>query len=289
MLPNPPIGTTPASAPRTPNTPSRPTMLLIASGKGGVGTSMIAALAALAAAARGERVLLVDASESGGGLHHLFAVRPTTSIWSLTNTRTPVDDAMIPINDRLTLIAGGANGGGPTPTTDVDRRTAIARLARIYPRFQLVIFDGGSRLDSVTAITELVDPALLLVTSADRLALAANYALVKTVSARRPNALVSVLTNRHGDAVAADACEFLLGACAHFLGRTIDVAGAVPDDPCLLAAVGAGMTVHDAVEGSPAADAVRGIVSRFIPSWPANRPDALAAVSAALPSSRRWS
>ena len=288
MLPSPPTGVT-SARPARGSASARPTMLLVASGKGGVGTSMIAALAALAAAARGERVLLVDASESGGGLHHLFAVRPTTGIWALTNTRTPVDEALIAINDRLTLIAGGTSGGGPTPTTDVDRRTALARLGRIYPRFQLVIFDGGSRLDSVTAITELVDPALLLVTSADRLALAANYALVKTVNARRPDAIVSVISNRHGEAVAADACEFLVGACSHFLGRTIDVAGSVPDDPCLLAAVGAGMTVHDAVDGSPAAEAVRTLISRFIPSWPIDRHDALPAVSAALPSSRRWS
>jgi flagellar biosynthesis protein FlhG len=288
MLPSPATNSTHASAPR-PATPSRPTMLLFASGKGGVGTSMMAALAAIAAATRGEKVLLVDASESGGGLHHLFGIRPTTGLWALTDTRTPVDDALIPIDDQLTLIAGGTNSGGPTPATDVDRRTALARLNRIYARYQLVIFDGGSRLDAVTAVTELVDPALLLVTSADRLALAANYALVKTVNARRPNALVSVIANRHGEAVAADACEFLLGACSHFLGRTIDIAGCVPDDPCLLAAVGAGMTVHDALEGSPAADAVRSMMSRFIPSWPKDRHDAPPAVSAALPSSRRWS
>ena len=288
MLPSPSTNVAPTAA--TPSAaPARPTMLLFASGKGGVGTSLIAALAAIAAAARGERVLLVDASESGGGLHHLFGLRPATSLWSLTNTRTPVDDALITINDRLTLIAGGASAGGPMPATDVDRRTALARLNRVYARFHLVIFDGGSRLDSVTAVTELVDPALLLVTSADRLALAANYALVKTVNARRPNVIVSVIANRHGDAVAADACEFLLGACSHFLGRTIDIAGSVPEDPCLLAAVGAGMAVYDAIEGSPAAESVRTLVSRFIPSWPADGRDSLSPVSAALPSSRRWS
>jgi flagellar biosynthesis protein FlhG len=287
MLPSPSTGVSASAATRGAAAPS-PTMLLIASGKGGVGTSMIAALAALAAAARGQRVLLVDASESGGGLHHLFALRPTTGMWALTNTRTPVDDALIQINDRLTLIAGGTNAGGPTPTTDVDRRTALARLARIYSRYQLVIFDGGSRLDSVTAITELVDPSLLLVTSADRLALAANYALVKTVSTRRRDAVVSVISNRHGEAVAADACEFLVGACSHFLGRSIDVAGSVPDDPCLQAAVGAGMTVHDALEGSPAAEAVRAVLSRFIPSWPTDLHDTMPVISA-LPTSRRWS
>jgi MinD-like ATPase involved in chromosome partitioning or flagellar assembly len=275
---------------RTRGTPAvRPTILLVASGKGGVGTSMIAALAALAASARGERVLLVDASESGGGLHHLFAVRPTSGIWTLTDTRTPVDDALITINDRLTLVASQTNGGGPSPATDVERRTALARLARIYPRFQLVIFDGGSRLDSITAVTELVDPALLLVTSVDRLALAANYALVKAVHTRRPDAIVSVISNRNGEGVATDACEFLVGACSHFLGRTIDVAGSVPDDPCLVSAIDAGGTVCDAVEGSPAAEAVRMLISRFIPSWPTDRLDGLSAVSTALPSFRRWS
>ena len=57
----------------------KPSTLLIASGKGGVGTTIVAALVANAAADRGDRVLLVDASESGGTLHHLFGVRPAVS------------------------------------------------------------------------------------------------------------------------------------------------------------------------------------------------------------------
>jgi len=285
MLPSPPRGV-PQSATTRPHVGTRPTTLLFASGKGGVGTSVITALAALAAAERGERVLLVDASESGAGIQHLFGVHPSHCLWTLTDTRSPVDDALIPITETLTLVAGGSNGA-TAPTSDVDRRTALARLSRIYPRYQLVIFDGGSRLNSITAITELVEPTLLLVTSADRLALAANYALVKAISARRPDAIVSVLANRHGDALAAQACEFLADACSHFLGRSIDIAGAVPDDPCLQAAVGAGMTVHDALEGSPAAEAVRGLISRFIPSWP-TPPRQAAMTGTSLPS-RRWS
>jgi MinD-like ATPase involved in chromosome partitioning or flagellar assembly len=156
----------------------------------------------------------------------------------------------------------------------------------------VVVIDGGSRLDTITAIAEVIEPSTLLVTSADRLALAANYALVKSLSARKPDAIISVLTNRHGEAAATEATGFLVGACSHFLGRAVDVAGAIPDDPSLLAAVGAGMSVRDAVEGSPAADAVRGIVTRLVPSWPS------ALQSAAMPglslsptpsSPRRWS
>ena len=130
MLPSPPIGTTPTSAPRTPTVPARPTMLLIASGKGGVGTSMIAALAALTASARGENVLLVDASESGGGLHHLFAVRPTTSIWSLTNTRTPVDDFEYQIPFRFTgTIDKLTFKLGPEQMSVEEKKTAARAMA----------------------------------------------------------------------------------------------------------------------------------------------------------------
>jgi Mrp family chromosome partitioning ATPase len=56
--------------------------LLVASGKGGVGTSIVAALTAMSAAERGERVLLIDASEGSGTLHHLFASGQRT-VWML--------------------------------------------------------------------------------------------------------------------------------------------------------------------------------------------------------------
>jgi flagellar biosynthesis protein FlhG len=271
---------------------ARPTCLLVASGKGGVGTSVIAALTALAASERGEQVLLVDASESSGSLHQLFGARPTHSLWMLMDARCRVDDALIEVGENLTLMPGGMSGTAQPPASDHQRRAALARLAQIYSRYQLVVFDGGSRLDTITAISELTDPSLLLVTSADRLALAANYALVKCVSARRPNAIVSVVSNRHGEALAKEACEYLVTGCTHFLGRTIDVAGAVPDDACLHAAVGAGMSVYDALDGSPAAEAVRGIVTRFIPTWPSapQSSSPVALLSTPLPSSsRRWS
>ena len=99
---------------------------------------------------------------------------------------------------------------------------------------------------------------------------------------------IAVVANRHGEALAGEACEFLIGACSHFLGRTIDVAGVIPDDPCLQAAVGAGMTVRDAFDGSPAAEAMRGVVSNVLPVAPGRSPRRLPSPSF-LPSSRRWS
>jgi flagellar biosynthesis protein FlhG len=264
-----------------------PHKLLVASGKGGVGTSIVASLAALSAAEREERILIVDACEGGGSLHHLFGVRPANSLWMLSDSRWHADDMLMPIDDGLTLVAGGTSGGAVPPASDHERRDALRRLAEVYENYDVVIFDGGSRLDTISAIAELAQPSVLLVTSADRLALAANYALVKSIRSRYADAAISVVANRHGDALAEEACDFLVGACSHFLGRSIDVVGAIPDDPCLQAAVGAGMTVRDALDGSPAADSMRGVLSRVIPP----RPTAPRSAAMTVPSSfsRRWS
>ncbi|HTE45463.1 MAG TPA: P-loop NTPase, partial [Gemmatimonadaceae bacterium] len=99
--------------------------LLVASGKGGVGTSIVAALAAMSAAARDERVLLVDASEGGGTLHHLFGVRPAHSLWMLTDARSQPDEALTDIGEGLTLVAGGTSGAAVAPANDAERRVAL--------------------------------------------------------------------------------------------------------------------------------------------------------------------
>ncbi|HEX4682695.1 MAG TPA: P-loop NTPase [Gemmatimonadaceae bacterium] len=266
--------------------------LLVASGKGGVGTSLMAALHALCAAERGDRVLLVDATETGGTLHHLLGARPSHSLWMLTDPRSRIDDVLIPVDEQLTLVAGGTSAAAVPPATDTERRAALRRLARTFASFDLIVIDAGSRLDTIGAVIEGADPMMLLVTSADRLSLAANYALLKAVAALRADAPIAVLANRHGDMLAQEACGFLTGAASHFLGRSIDSVGAVPDDPYLQGAIGAGMTLRDSIDGSPAADAVRGVVSRLIPSRrtpvPAYASIAMSPVPVSSSSTRRW-
>ncbi len=272
-----------------------PQTLLVASGKGGVGTSILATLMALSAAHGEQRVLLVDATESGGSLHHIFGLRPTRSLWMLSRPNAELRDTLIAIEDTLSVIAGGTAGGATPPRNDNDRRAALANVLQVFGAFDLIVIDGGSRLDTVTAIVETLDPQILLATSADRLSLAANYALVKALRARREDLEISVVANRNGSTVAEEACEYLVSACSHFLGRAIEIAGVVPDDPCLQAAIGAGMSVRDALDGSPAAEAAREVLKTTVPSWPNAVPSSVATMSSpsvsslSLPSSRRWS
>src|SRR5947209_5967967 len=98
-----------------------PQRLLVASGKGGVGTSMVAALTALSAAEGDRRVLLVDACEGAGTLHHLFGLRPARSVWTLGAGAADAREVLIPIHASLTLVAGGMSGDAVTPRNDAER------------------------------------------------------------------------------------------------------------------------------------------------------------------------
>jgi MinD-like ATPase involved in chromosome partitioning or flagellar assembly len=250
--------------------------LLVTSGKGGVGTSMIAALTALTAAKVGASCSLTRGVERN--LHHLFGVRPTHSLWMLSHPRIQANDALVTIDETpcfCQAVRAARLSRRPATTTVAPPLTDSPRSIPSSIR----AFDGGSRLDTITAISESADPAVLLVTSADRLSLAANYALVKSVRTRRSNTVISVVANRSGEDVSAAACEYLVDACAHFLGRSITIAGSIPDDPCLQAAVAAGMTVRDALVGAPAADAMRAVLAVVLPSCVIPSPS----------SSRRWS
>lgn len=268
---------------------------LVASGKGGVGTSVIACLTALSESAAGHQVLLVDATDSGGALHHLFGVRPEQGLWTQAHRAASPDAMLIALSDNLTLLPSGPATEGAPALSAAERQHALRRVVPLLVSYDAVVIDGGSRLETISAIVELTAPRVTLVTSADRLALAANYALVKSLVTRDARLPISVVANRHGEDVAAEACEFLRGACAHFLGRSLDFAGAIPDDPCLQAAIGAGMTIDDASDGSVAADAVRAVLDHLASSAESADTDAssshAAASRAAVPvlPFRRWS
>jgi flagellar biosynthesis protein FlhG len=263
-------------------------IVMVTSGKGGVGTSVVASLLAIAAAERGERVLLLDACEGSGALHQLWGLRPDKSLWHLASRSIRPESIVHPIRPGLSVAAGGTSGGADLPADDGKRRGALSRGLGLAADYDRVIVDAGSRFDTLIAIATVAPRAAqLLVTTADRFSLAANYAVIKTLASRTPSSMRVLLANRHSESVAKNACEFLTNACEHFLDRTIMYVGSLPEDACLQAAVGAGMPIQEALEGSPAAEMMRTVLPRLIPesAGSAGRDSGMLA----FPSLRRWS
>ncbi|MEO8563628.1 MAG: cellulose synthase operon protein YhjQ/BcsQ [bacterium] len=227
-------------------------VVVVASGKGGVGTSVCASLLALACASLGGRTLLIDGNEGNGTLHHLLKVRPVRSLDALRDPRVPVSDVCVHLGDAFTLVACKPASGEQITLTPDARRAPLERVLALSMDYDCVVVDGGSRLDGILAVTGAGAARAVIVTDADRIALAANFALLKVLSTQAPHVQSRILVNRHDDAVALRAGAQLTEACSRFLGAEISLAGSVPDDACLRAAIGAGMPIGDAAHDSPA-------------------------------------
>ena len=246
-------------------------IVLVAGGKGGVGTSVAASLLALGCAAAGAKVLLIDGHEGNGTLHLLFGARPHRSIDALRDPRVPVSDVCIEFGDSFTLVPCKPVSGEQTLLSPEARRAPFERLLPLSSDYDCVVVDGGSRLDGILAAAESGVGRALVVTDADRISLASNFALLKVFATRTPAIRGSVLVNRHDEAVSLRAGAQLAEACSHFLNTDVSVVGTLPDDACLRAAIGAGMPIGDAAQGSLAADIMQTLALRIFPSLAKSR------------------
>jgi flagellar biosynthesis protein FlhG len=240
-----------------------PPVIVVGAGKGGVGTSTVAAL--LAAAMSDTRsVLLVEAGHQLGIVHHMLGVEPSFTLDDLRAGHAEPEQLLVPVAEGLTLLSAHA-----PPTADAltaaERKLLFRRATTLYERFQLVVVDAGSTVDSiVTSCAE--GTRFLAVTAPDRIAVISTYALIKLLHLRCPNVALEVVANRCEEDAAARTVDSLTEACERFLGRPVDFAGVVPDDSNFAHALAAGLSAVEAAAGSPAADALRAIGSRIAPA-----------------------
>lgn len=251
--------------------------LLIASGRGGSGSTLLSALLAVCAAGEGKRVLLVDADDFVGPLAMTLGVSPRASWTDLRGGRATAQDVATPVSATLTLVAGGAPrlsaDQASAPINAVERKACMRRLSQLAEQMDLVVFDCGARLDAVLgAIAPHADERLVAVSAgSDAVGLAATYALCKAVVQRHSALPVDVLVNRHEGSDAARCYDAIDAGARQFLGLTLRLAGAIPADFTLDAALRAGMPFPDAAAGSPAAIAAHDVVMRVLAARPSSR------------------
>jgi flagellar biosynthesis protein FlhG len=247
-------------------------VIVVGSGKGGSGTSVVAALIALSAAAAGRRVLLVDADEHVGPQRYLLGIGVGPTLADLRGTADAASIA-VPISATLSVIRGGPPASGASMQEPAERRAALRRAASLYAGHDLVVIDGGSRLDTVCACCEATGAGglarLVVVSGIEPIALAASYALVKAArertSAMTGTAVAAdVVVNRHDDEAAEHAFAQVADACRFFLDAPLRLVGSLPNDPSLEVALRAGMSLQDAAAGSPAAVATQTLTERLL-------------------------
>ncbi|MGL5859253.1 MAG: AAA family ATPase [Angustibacter sp.] len=158
-----------------PATGQRGQVLVVVGAKGGVGATVVACLLARAAVLPGRRVCLVDLDLRAGDVGHYAGVAARRSMADLAPVAPFLDgrtvrEVAVDHPDGVSVIVA------PTEVERAEEVTGeVVRLVLTHLRtqFDLIVVDGGSRLDDPSAMAlELADD-VLLVASADVAALRA--------------------------------------------------------------------------------------------------------------------
>lgn len=232
--------------------------VVVGAGKGGVGTSTVAALLALESAEAGAAVLLIDAEDGPGTQQLLLNVPAGPGILALRDGEREPGELIVQAAPGVSLITAGCADpdSGADDVRPVERRVLLRRLVELFPAYDRVIVDAGSRPDTIRAAVAMSDGRLLAVTAADRIALAATHALIKTTTRGATSPPIELLVNGASEPGARAAFDVLRAGVTRFLGRPIRYAGALPEDAALRLAVREGRSMREATSGSPVAQAM---------------------------------
>lgn len=242
-----------------------PGVVVVGSGKGGVGTSTVAALLAMAGAQEGRRVLLVDGDEGVGSLHLLMGFHDGgPGLGALRGGGLTPEALVRHVTGSLWLLPGGSGDVEDTlSTAPGERRALLRRVAGLYADYDLVVVDGGSHLSSVLAACLAGAERLVTVTSPDRVAMAATYALLKVSRDRFPRMPMEILVNG-GDGMTAEEVFRLMNlAGERFLGLKVAFGGSVPRDSRIGDLHGEGASLLSLAPSAPALTAAGVLHSRL--------------------------
>lgn len=229
-------------------------VIVVAGGKGGVGTSTVASLLAVGLARRGERVLLVDGSQ--GWLHMLFGLDDVRGLAAVRAGTAAPADLVVQIRDGLDLLPAGPGDeallldAGP-----MERRALARKLGALYPRYDVVLIDAGSRLASVIEACALGADRLVAVTTAERLSVASAYALLKALRGRYPDLRRQLVVSREDPDRARPVVACLEDAAARFDTGAIEHLGTVPVDARLVVGLEGTRPIQHTAPEAPAARA----------------------------------
>lgn len=223
-------------------------VLAVGSGRGGTGTSLVAGLLAARATAAGHRTLLVDADPLVGSQHLLWGVDDGPGVAALRGGILEPEELPVVVSARLSMVT--LNVGGPG-ATDAEARTLLRRIATLFPSWDAVVVDAGSRRASLRICRDLGVRTLLVVGQTDPVGIATTHAFLKAAALDAPAIEASVLLNRTAAHEAERGTEVLREGVERFLDAPLRIAGSLPADARLAAALAEGATLPGALAESP--------------------------------------
>lgn len=266
----------PSSRPSSPQveTPRLARAIAIASGKGGVGKSNLALNLSVELARQGHRIALFDADLGCANADVLCGVPVKATLEDVVHGRRRLAEIMV----RIPGIRGRGGVGlvpGASGVTDLaslhatQRRLLVEQLAALEKVVDLVLIDVGAGIaPDAVGFASAADTVLLTCTP-EPTAMTDAYAAAKAILARRPDLDLSLVVNMAGNEEEGHAVHDRMHKVARrHLGRGIPLAGIVPFDFSVVAAVKRRRPLAMVAPDARATVAIRAIAQRLVQDRP---------------------
>lgn len=206
-----------------------PMVLAVAGGQGEVGTTTMAVNIATALAQLGNRVLLADADPCRGDVAALCSAEQRDSLQDVLASRRSIHEVLQPGPLGVGIIAG--NGSSQGYVDRLAHHRLLDQFSQSGNYVDAVVIDIGSAVAPASEVYWQRSDQLLLVTTANPMAVVDAYAAIKAFAQRNlPTDITLVVNQSPSVAVAQDVHTRLHRSCAQFLGIAISWLGAVPFD-----------------------------------------------------------
>ncbi len=217
--------------------------IAVASGKGGVGKSNLALNLAIELARLGRRIALFDADLGCANADVLCGIPVKATLADVVHGRRRLAEIMV----RVPGIRGRGGVGlvpGASGVTEVatlhatQRQLLVEQLVALEKAVDLVLIDVGAGIAADAVGFASAADAVLLTCTPEPTAMTDAYAAAKAILARRPDLDLSLVVNMAGSDDEGLAVHQRMDAVARrHLGRSIPLAGVVPFDFSVVAAV----------------------------------------------------
>ncbi|PYN97167.1 MAG: hypothetical protein DMD91_18745 [Candidatus Rokuibacteriota bacterium] len=211
----------------------RARIVTVTSGKGGVGKTTLVANLGLELARLGKSVLMFDGDLGLANLAILFNQAPKRTLEDALAGRCGLEDVVLTINERLTLLPASTGATRLADLGDDDRAALVQDIARLGRGSDVLLIDTGAGIGAIVQALIGVADRAFLVTTHEPTALSDAYGLVKSI--RRGLAgggprIEIVVNMAQSHAQARDTHARLGRLTERFLGFTPPLAAVVPRD-----------------------------------------------------------
>jgi flagellar biosynthesis protein FlhG len=237
-------------------------VVAVTGGKGGVGKSSVAVNLACTYAARGARTMAFDADLGMADLNLLLGIAPEDSLLDVLAGK-PIAEVLHEAHG-IHLLPGLNGSFRLANLGETERHVLLAAIDSLHDRFDTLVVDTGAGINAANVDFAGAAAQIVVVATPEPLSLADAYACLKALQARCQVTRAFVLPNQvRSPSEAEEVFARLAGLVNRFLDIQLTALPAIPHDPGMRTAAGAGVPMVIQNPDSPAARAFKQVARRI--------------------------